>query len=137
MGRIAMHMNHSRICLLIDDDLDDHEIFSLALKEANDPVEVVRVYDGIEALHHLRDEAYDRPDFIFLDLNMPRMNGKQCLEEIKDDSNLKNIPVVIYSTSSEIKDLIDAQRLGAIAYIVKSASIHELTMALEDFFQDH
>ena len=132
-----MLMNHSRICLLVDDDLDDHEIFSLALKEAHDPVEVVRAYDGIEALHHLRDTTYDRPDFIFLDLNMPRMNGKQCLEQIKDDSDLKHIPVVIYSTSSEIKDLIDAQHLGAIAFIVKSASIHELTMALEDFFQEH
>ena len=130
-------MYHGRICLLIDDDLDDHEIFSLALKEANDPVEVVRAYDGVEALTHLRDSTHERPDFIFLDLNMPRMNGKQCLELIKEDTDLKNIPVIIYSTSSEIKDLIEAQRLGAIAYIVKSASIHELTMALEDFFQEH
>lgn len=129
-------MEH-RICLLVDDDLDDHEIFSLALKEANDPVEIVRAYDGVEALCHLRDNAHERPDFIFLDLNMPRMNGKQCLEQIKEDSHLRSIPVVIYSTSSEIKDLIDAQHLGAIAYIVKSASIHELTMALEDFFQEH
>lgn len=130
-------MDQCRICLLVDDDLDDHEIFSLALKEANDPVEVVRAYDGVEALCHLRDAAHERPDFIFLDLNMPRMNGKQCLQQIREDSELKSIPVVIYSTSSEIKDLIDAQHLGAIAYIVKSASIHELTMALEDFFGEH
>jgi DNA-binding NarL/FixJ family response regulator len=67
---------------------------------------------------------------------MPRMNGKQCLEQIKS-SKFKDIPVVIYSTSSEIRDLIDAQRLGAIAFIVKSASIHELTQALEDFFKEY
>jgi CheY-like chemotaxis protein len=127
-------MVHSKVCLLVDDDLDDHEIFSLALQEADNPIEVVRAYDGVEALTQLRNHDIDLPDFIFLDLNMPRMNGKQCLEQIKKDSNLKDIPVVIYSTSCEIKDLIDAQKLGAIAFIVKSASINELTLALRDFF---
>ena len=128
-------MDNGKICLLVDDDLDDHEIFSLALQESESPVEVVRAYDGFEALSHLRDKRFERPDFIFLDLNMPRMNGKQCLQQLKDDLNLKDIPVVIYSTSSEIKDLIDAQRLGATAFIVKSSSIHELTLALRDFFR--
>lgn len=122
--------------MLVDDDLDDHEIFSLALQEAKRAVEVIRAYDGVEALARLRSGDIDRPDFIFLDLNMPRMNGKQCLEQLKSDADLKDIPVVIYSTSSEIRDLIDAQRLGALAFIVKSASIHELTDALDDFFAE-
>jgi CheY-like chemotaxis protein len=122
--------------MLVDDDLDDHEIFSLALTEADKPIEVMRAYDGVEALSQLRSNTHERPHFIFLDLNMPRMNGKQCLEQLKLDSQLKDIPVIIYSTSSEIKDLIDAQNLGAIAFIVKSASIHELTMALKDFFEE-
>jgi CheY-like chemotaxis protein len=129
-------MEHFKTCLLVDDDLDDHEIFSLALKEAERPVELVRAYDGVDALNHLRDGLHERPDFIFLDLNMPRMDGKHCLQLLKDDSELKDIPVVIYTTSSEIKDLIEAQRLGAIAFIVKSASIHELTLALQDFFRE-
>jgi CheY-like chemotaxis protein len=130
-------MEHSRICMLVDDDLDDHEIFSLALIEAEKPIEMMRAYDGVEALSQLRSHEHEKPDFIFLDLNMPRMNGKQCLEQLKMDSQLKDIPVIIYSTSSEIKDLIDAQSLGAIAFIVKSASIHELTLALKDFFREY
>jgi CheY-like chemotaxis protein len=130
-------MEHAKICMLVDDDLDDHEIFSIALNESKRSIEVVRAYDGVEALSQLRNEDNERPDFIFLDLNMPRMNGKQCLQQIKLDSSLKDIPVVIYSTSSEIKDLIDAQSMGAIAFIVKSASIHELTMALSDFFREY
>jgi CheY-like chemotaxis protein len=123
--------------LLVDDDLDDHEIFSLALREAEKPLEVIRAYDGMEALSYLADWHDDPPDFIFLDLNMPRMNGKQCLREIRKNEHFSHIPVVIYSISSEIKDLIDAQSLGAKAFIVKSASIHELTMALRDFFSDY
>ncbi len=126
--------SHRKICLLVDDDIDDHEIFSLALEQADRPVTLIRAYDGVEALAHLRSED-TLPDFIFLDLNMPRMNGKQCLEHLKNDEELKDIPVVIYSTSSEIKDLLDAQRLGASAFIVKSASVQELTMALQDFFE--
>jgi len=129
-------MEHSKV-LLVDDDLDDHEIFSLALQEADKPVDLVRAYDGVEALAYLDDQGSDLPDFIFLDLNMPRMNGKQCLEQIKKERHLIDIPVVIYTTSSEIKDLIDAQELGAKAFIVKSASINELTSALKDFFQEY
>jgi CheY-like chemotaxis protein len=127
----------SKICLLVDDDLDDHEIFAIALKESKKSIDVVRAYDGVEALARLRDESFNRPDFIFLDLNMPKMDGKQCLEALKKNSELKEIPVVIYSTSSEIRDLIDAQRLGAIAFIVKSASIQELAAALQDFFKEY
>jgi CheY-like chemotaxis protein len=130
-------MIHSKICMLVDDDLDDHEIFSLALQEAEQPIELQRAYDGVEALSNLRRNPPDRPDIIFLDLNMPRMNGKQCLQQLKMDPSLKDIPVVIYSTSSEIRDLIDAQAMGAVAFIVKSASLQDLTMALKDFFQDH
>jgi CheY-like chemotaxis protein len=126
-----------KICMLVDDDLDDHEIFSLALQEAEKDIEVVRAYDGVDALSQLRKNDFELPDFIFLDLNLPRMNGIQCLEELKLDAMLKTIPVVIYSTSSEIRDLLDAQRLGAAAFIVKSTSIQELTMALRHFFDDY
>jgi CheY-like chemotaxis protein len=130
-------MTRQRNILLVDDDLDDHEIFSLALQEADKPVEVVRAYDGVEALNYLEDSDGDLPEFIFLDLNMPRMNGMHCLQAIRKSEHLSHIPVVIYSISCEIKDLIDAQALGAKAFIVKSASINELTMALKDFFSEY
>jgi CheY-like chemotaxis protein len=130
-------MRSPKICMLVDDDLDDHEIFSLALQEAEKDIEIVRAYDGVDALSQLRNTDFQLPDFIFLDLNLPRMNGMQCLEELKLDDMLRNIPVVIYSTSSEIGDLLDAQRLGAAAFIVKSTSIQELIMALRHFFGDN
>jgi CheY-like chemotaxis protein len=133
----CVFMNSKKICLLVDDDLDDHEIFSLALGETGKYIELKRAFDGVDALEKLSDVNEVLPDFIFMDLNMPRMNGKQCLEAIKKHDRLKDIPVVIYSTSSEIKDLIDAQQLGAIAFIVKSPSINDLTMALSDFFKEY
>ena len=131
---ITRGMDQKRICLLIDDDLDDHEIFSIALTESGFSVELRCAHDGADALTQLRTGNGDKPDFIFLDLNMPKMNGKECLCQLKNDVALRDIPVVIYSTSAEIRDMISAQQLGAFAYIVKSASIRELSMALEDFF---
>ena len=122
-------------CMVIDDDLDDHEIFSLALGETDVNAEVMHAYDGVDALQQLKAGEGSLPDFIFMDLNMPRMNGRECLAEIKKHERLQEIPVVIYSTSSEIRDLVDMQQLGAAAYIVKSPDIHDLTMALDDFMQ--
>jgi CheY-like chemotaxis protein len=121
-------------CMLIDDDLDDHEIFSLALQELDIDVKLTSVYNAHQAISLLESGKFF-PDFIFLDLNMPRVNGKQCLVEIKSIPANKSIPVVIYSTSSEIRDLVEVQHLGAEAYIVKSSSIKDLVAALRDFFE--
>lgn len=120
-------------CLLIDDDLDDHEIFSMALEEISMDVQLTSAYNATQALEMLKSGKVS-PHFIFLDLNMPRINGKQCLVEIKNLPVAESIPVIIYSTSSEIKDLLEVQRLGAEAYIVKSSSIKDLVSALTDFF---
>jgi CheY-like chemotaxis protein len=120
-------------CLLIDDDLDDHEIFSMALEEIQFDFQLTSAYNATQALDMLKS-GKATPDFIFLDLNMPRINGKQCLVEIKNIPRVESIPVIIYSTSSEIKDLLEVQRLGAEAYIVKSSSIKDLVSALTDFF---
>jgi CheY-like chemotaxis protein len=125
-----------KTCMVVDDDLDDHEIFAIALEESGRSVELQRAYDGIDAIRQLHDQERQLPDFIFMDLNMPKMNGIQCLHAIRSDDLLKHIPVVIYSTSSEIRDLIEAQRFGATAYIVKSPHINELAMALRDLFNE-
>ena len=66
------------------------------------------------------------PDFIFLDINTPKMTGLECLEEIKKYPVLKNIPIIIYTTSVRGEDKEKAQRLGAFSYIVKPSSISEL-----------
>lgn len=126
-------MAEYKTCLLIDDDMDDHEIFSMALEDLNRPVKLISEYNPVSALLRLKrtDEA---PDIIFLDLNMPRMNGKQCLAEIRKFPHLREVPVIVYSTSSEIRDLIETRELGATAYVVKSSRISDLTSALNDFF---
>jgi CheY-like chemotaxis protein len=84
-------------CFLVDDDVDDLEIFTLAVEDLRINVNCVTAADGIDALEKLRNDEAFVPDFIFLDLNMPRMNGKQCLLEIKKIERLSSTPVIIYS----------------------------------------
>lgn len=119
------------ICFLIDDDEDDQEIFSLALNAIDKDIQCITAKDGIEALNVLETDQRLTPDFIFLDLNMLRMNGRECLKEIKKIPHLREIPVIIYSTSSAQKDITETILLGAADYIVKPPSISILTKRLE------
>jgi CheY-like chemotaxis protein len=120
-------------CLLIDDDVDDQEIFMLALTQIGDQFNCLAVNNGYEALQQLKKQSI-LPDYIFLDLNMPRMNGKECLKELKKNDRLTNIPVIIYSTSSSLNDINDTRRLGAADFITKPFSIKDLIDALCGFF---
>lgn len=119
------------ICFLIDDDNDDQEIFILALDTIGKDIHCITANDGIEALNKLQTDTDFIPDFIFLDLNMARMNGRECLVEMKKIPRLNNTPIIIYSTSSELKDLAETKQLGAADYIVKPPSISILTKRLE------
>lgn len=117
-------------CFLVDDDADDVEIFSIAAAEIKRPIKCVTAVDGVDALHKLtRDEKFI-PDFIFLDLNMPRMNGKQTLVEIKKIPRLAEIPVIIYSTSARPLDIEETLQLGAFHFLTKPSSITKLTKEL-------
>lgn len=121
-------------CLLIDDDRDDQEIFKLALQDVNEAVHFLSADDGVEGLQLLQSGEHDTPNFIFLDLNMPRMTGKDCLAAIRSHPLLSSIPVVIYSTSSDPKDIQDTKALGATDYVVKQYSITSLKEILRRFF---
>jgi CheY-like chemotaxis protein len=121
-------------CLMIDDDADDHEIFELALSQVDASIKCEFANDGVSALEQLTSGAMPKPDYIFLDLNMPRMSGKQVLTEIKKHDQLKNIPVVVCSTSSESIFENEAKALGASAYMVKPSSVRELVQTLKNFF---
>ncbi len=125
------------LCLLIDDDQDDQEIFALALEESGLNTQCIISNNATEALERLSQDNTFLPDYIFLDLNMPRINGIQLLTEIKKISYLQHIPVVIYSTSSHPKDKEATLGLGAAAFITKPSDIKELSMLLKDFFQTH
>src|ERR1051325_7487517 len=91
-------------CVLIDDDADDQDVFLLALEAVDKSIRCHIANDGVEALQMLSVGKGFSPDYIFLDLNMPRMNGKQCLGQIKKIDCLRNIPVIIYSTTADQKD---------------------------------
>jgi CheY-like chemotaxis protein len=78
--------------MIIDDDADDRMLFIEAVKEIDEKIECLWAKDGLQALEDLRNEALPLPDYIFLDLRMPRVNGKKCLSEMKSDSRLKEIP---------------------------------------------
>ncbi len=123
-------------CFLVDDDKDDQEIFSVALENITSAVTLVTADDGHDALQKLRNDIFFRPDYIFLDLNMPRVNGLQCLEEIKRIEHLKQLPIYIYTTSADITYKQKALALGATSVIIKPSHIDDLTRILEGVFSN-
>ncbi len=120
--------------LLIDDDEDDRELFLLALEDLDIESRCVTAGSCMEALDLLNADTV-RPDYIFLDLNMPLMNGRECLAELKQNIRLSGIPVIIFSTSSEPADIAVTRELGAVGFITKPSKITELTKVLSNFFQ--
>src|SRR4030095_16900984 len=97
-----------KILLIVDDDSDDIQLFCEAVAEINETFHCFSAGNGEEALQLLKS-AIVKPDFIFLDLNMPRMNGKQLLVQLKKDPKFAKIPVVIYSTSKIKTDIEDSR----------------------------
>lgn len=114
------------IFLIADDDIDDVELFKETLNEINPSIQLYTAYDGQEALSILRSGEFSLPDIIFLDLNMPRMGGKECLKELKSDSQLRHIPVIMYTTSSQSKDIEETMMKGAVCFITKPANMKDL-----------
>lgn len=119
--------------LLIDDDIDDRMIFGEVLKELAPDIMYHEAINGEDALLKLNNDLV--PDLIFVDLNMPRVDGKQFLAEIQQQEHLKHIPVVIYTTSSHESDKKETRELGASYFLTKPNSLHELTHILVDLLQ--
>ena len=109
--------------LVVDDDDADALMISEALESTEHQVSVQRVVDGREALDYLRREGAfpdaQRPDLILLDLNMPRMDGRETLAAIKTDERFKAIPVVILTTSGAAPDIESSYQHRANAYVTK------------------
>jgi CheY-like chemotaxis protein len=135
--KMEKHLN----LLLADDDKDDRFFFKKVLDELALPASLTVVEDGEKLLTYLKKHAKKLPDILFLDLNMPRKNGSECLEEIKGNKNLKELPVIIYSTSlhEDVADLLYEK--GAHYYIRKTDIIelkkvlrHVLTLVVENEF---
>lgn len=116
-------------CFLIDNDQDDQEIFQMALNEINPGIICVLASDGKMAIEKLTTESYI-PSFIFVDMNMPLMNGKQCLEEIRKIPQLENIPVYIYSTGADPHSIAESKALGATDFLIKPPGFRQLVQLL-------
>jgi CheY-like chemotaxis protein len=118
--------------LIVDDDDDDRVLLAEALNEIRPNVDCINAGNGEEALKFLRLKACSRPDIIFVDLNMPRFNGLQCLRELKKDEQLQNIPVIIYTTSKLHTDKEQALKTGACYFLTKPSSFKELCEILTE-----
>lgn len=125
--------NRNLRCFLVDDDDDDKEIFCLALEQTDSSIECITASDGREALRMLSDKTF-RPDFIFLDLNMPQMDGKECLKELRKQTDLNHIPIIIFTTSAAQRDVEETKRMGATAFITKPPLVSALAKKLSEIF---
>ncbi|MFH7017585.1 response regulator [Flavobacterium sp. FlaQc-47] len=116
--------------LLADDDEDDCAFFKEALDEIVVPADLVTVNDGVELMKFLAVNTL--PDILFLDLNMPRKNGHECLTEIKQKEELKDLPVIIFSTSLDIEIVDKMYEKGATYYIRKPGDFSKLKKVIEN-----
>lgn len=105
--------------LLADDDSDDSELFCEAVNEIDESIVCYLAADGGEVLEKLEDKTFDVPDVIFLDINMPEVNGWECLKALKSQPAYRRVPVIIYSTSSAERDIQKAYDLGAAYFLTK------------------
>jgi DNA-binding NtrC family response regulator len=124
-------MSKVKQCFLIDDDIDDQEIFNLALAQLSYPVDCEVANNAIEALDRFRSDSSFVPDHIFIDVNMPRMNGIECLKEIKKMKHLDGSEIFIYSTTSDHRIITMSHDLGA-QFIMKPSSLDTLVDILNE-----
>jgi CheY-like chemotaxis protein len=122
----------SRSILLVEDNAGDVRLTREALLEAEVAIELVAVPDGEQALAFLRGEGEYAangalPDLILLDLNLPRKNGLEVLEEIKRDDGLRQIPVIMLTTSSSARDIAACYDRGVNCYVVKPLELDDFT----------
>lgn len=121
------------VILMADDDDDDYVLTKKALAESRLLNDLIRVRDGEELMDYLHrkgeytQENAPRPGVILLDLNMPRKDGREALREIKSDDTLRNIPVVVFTTSKAEEDIYKTYQLGVNSFITKPVTFDSLT----------
>lgn len=120
--------------LLVEDEPADANLIKMALKEGKINYRLHHVLDGVEALHFLHEHQLNsnstQADLIILDLNMPRMNGKEFLKSIKSDKQLNSIPVVVLTTSDVERDVVASYKLGASGFITKPIDMDQFIKAI-------
>ena len=128
-------MKEARIVLLVDDNPADVDLAREALQENVHGVQVESVGDGEEALAFLKRRGIyaekPRPDLVILDLNLPKKDGRAVLAEVKSDTDLRTIPVVVFSTSRSMADIARSYELGANCYVSKPGNLDDYFSAVQ------
>lgn len=121
------------IVLIAEDDLDDRFLLEMIFRDFENSLEVKFVRDGQDLMEYLRaQEDRTRLGLILLDLNMPKVDGWQALREIKGRADLKNIPIVVWTTSSEEEDKTFCAEIGVAGFVTKPANFLELNAAIKE-----
>jgi len=127
--------------VLADDDADDRIFFKEALEELPRETELTTVKDGVDLMQLLTENGESLPHVLYLDLNMPRKTGFECLAEIKQNEKLKELPVIIFSTSFNPEVVKNLQEQGATYYIRKPSDFSDLkkiiSLSLDLLSQDN
>jgi len=123
-------LKKSKIYFIVDDDIDDQQFLAEALAGNNPDCRCFTASNGQEAITYLTDAFIPIPDVIFLDLNMPILNGAQFLVIIKQTSSLRHIPVIIYSTTSSKQEMEEMKKKGASYFLIKTHSFKALRVEL-------
>jgi chemotaxis family two-component system response regulator Rcp1 len=122
--------------LLVEDSPADARLTRESLKDCKVMVDMQHVKDGVDAMHYLRREGKfadaQRPDLVILDLNMPRKDGRETLEEIKADPDLRRIPVVILTISESEEDILRTYNLHANAFITKPIDLEQFSKVVHE-----
>jgi CheY-like chemotaxis protein len=118
--------------LIIDDDADDRILFCEAVRQVDDSILCLEADGSEEALAMLRNKTEVKPDFIFLDLNMPGIDGKQLMSKFKAMPSLNHVPIVIYTTSKLSSDERELKHLGADVFFTKPSKLLELKCNIEN-----
>ena len=114
----------------IDDDEDDRDFFCSAVQNINSNINCNFAKDGIEGIAYLKAHQAWVPNGIFIDMNMPKIDGKQCLMEIREIQELKDVPIYIYSTSGSTKLIDELLSLGATEFLIKPVTMSALESML-------
>ena len=126
-----------RSFLYVEDDDASFVLFGIALREADPSIRLCRASDGEQALAILQNrppyESEPRPDLILLDINLPKQNGLEVLQVIKDDKSLCSIPLIVFTTSALTQDLETSLALGASDYVTKPRTLDLLIEAVKTF----
>ena len=128
--------SNSQTVLLVEDSVDDVDLTVATFRRTNRKIDVKHVENGSECMKYLRKQGSyadsPTPDLILLDLNMPVMDGREVLAEVKQDPALNQLPVVVLSTSNAMTDVAVSYQLGCRSYLVKPVDFHKFQRLVDN-----